>query len=144
MGELNESQRQYTLSVLSGVNRHIEAIEELLHVHRPRDISPAESTALKVFAADMHAEIFDLDRSFHLHRSEEPFSVRWAIDMHLQFASVELKELTRSKLTGYGTLDNQVYQDLKIQIDRLRLIIELQIEKQHAVSMTRIDRAVSV
>ncbi|MGH8284001.1 MAG: hypothetical protein ACRESE_09185, partial [Gammaproteobacteria bacterium] len=140
MGELNDSQKRYTLSVLSGVNRHLEVIEELLQAHKPlfgelhRDITPAESTTLKVFAANLRAEILDLDRSFHLQRSQDLLSMRWGVDTHLQFASVELQGLTRSKLAGYGALDDQAFQDLKIQIDRLRRIIELQIERLGAHS----------
>jgi len=135
MGELNDSQKRYTLSVLSGVNRHLDEIEELLQA-RPslfgdlnRDISPAESPALKAFAADLRAEILDLDRTFHLRRPQQPLSVRWGINTHLQFASVELQELSHSKLAGYGTLNDQAYRDLKIQVDRLRRLIELQIRK---------------
>jgi hypothetical protein len=135
MGELNDSQKRYTLSVLSGINRHLETIEELLRTHGPlfgklnRDITSAESTTLKAFASDLRAEILDLDRTFHLQRPQQPLSVRWGIDTHLQFASVELQELSRSKLAGFGALDDQAYRDLQIQIDRLRRIIELQIRK---------------
>ncbi|MGH8396956.1 MAG: hypothetical protein ACRETA_01745 [Gammaproteobacteria bacterium] len=142
MGELNDSQKRYTLSVLSGVDRHLEVIKELLQAHKPlfgelrRDITPVESTALKVFMTNLRAEILDLDQTFHLQSSKDPLSVRWGVDTHLQFASVELQGLTRSKLAGYGALDDQAYQDLKIQIDRLRRIIELQIEELgvHSVS----------
>lgn len=135
MGELNDSQKRYTLSVLSGINRHLESIEELLQARKPlfgelhRDVTPAESATLKAFTADLRAEILDLGRAFHLQRSQEPLSVRWGVDTHLQFATVELQELSHSKLAGYGALDDQAYQDLKIQIDRLRRMIELQAEK---------------
>lgn len=135
MGELNDNQKRYTLSVLSGINRHLEAIEELLQTPKllfeklHRDISPAESATLEAFTTGLREEILDLVRTFHLQRSQDPLSVRWSVDTHLQFAIVELQELSRSQLSGYGALDDQTYQDLKIQIDRLRRIIERQAEK---------------
>lgn len=135
MGELNDSQKRYTLSLLSGINQRLEAIEELLQMHSPlfgelkHDVTAAESAALKAFSIDMRAEILDLVRTFHLRRSQQPLSVHWGIDTHLQFALVDLQELSRAKLAGYGALDEQTFEDLNVQIDRLRRIIKLQIQK---------------
>lgn len=134
VGTLNDSQKRYTLSVLAGINRHLEEIVELLRVHPAlfgelrNDVTAAEAAAFQSFASELRAEIRDLDRTFHLQRPQEPLSVRWGVVTHLHFADVELQELSRAKLAGYGALDDQVYRNLKAHIEKLRELIGAQVK----------------
>ncbi|MGA9852234.1 MAG: hypothetical protein WBR15_04825 [Gammaproteobacteria bacterium] len=135
MGELNDNQKRYVLSVLSQVNHYLENIEELIHAKRTLlrdlqdDIVFVECTDLTAFIALMRAEILSIRDMFILKHISEAASARWGVSTNLEFASVELMELTKSKLTGYGPLDDKVFRDLKLQISRLQKMVSLQIKK---------------
>ncbi|MDE2273875.1 MAG: hypothetical protein KGL00_06715 [Gammaproteobacteria bacterium] len=132
MGEFNNSQKRYLLSVLSEINHHLEIIELLLQEKTPlfhplrADLAPAERTGLHAFIGTLRAEILAMSNNFNLHQCEQPLSVRWSIATHLEFAGVELQELTRSKLAGYGALDDNAYRSLRLQIDRVQQMLALQ------------------
>lgn len=135
LGEFNASQKRYLLSVLLEINHHLEIIEQLLQEKTPlfhpllADLAPGERKDLHAFIGTLRAEILAISNSCNLHQCEQPLSVRWSIGTHLEFAAVELQELTRSKLAGYGALDDSAYRNLQQQLDRLRRVIARQTGK---------------
>ncbi|HET7396358.1 MAG TPA: hypothetical protein VFK12_07950 [Gammaproteobacteria bacterium] len=135
MGELNESQKRYVSSVLSEINHYLENIEgltraqhSLLHVVKD-DISIVERAELAAFSRALRSEIEKIMDGLYPQHAEATISARWSIGTNLEFANVECLELTRSKLAGYGPLDEQAFQDLTLRINRLRQKIELQMAR---------------
>lgn len=135
MGELNDSQKRYLLSVLSEINHYLDDITELMLMEKPlfhdliADLAPAERADLIAFIGSLRAAILAISESFNLDHPLRSLSVRRNIGTNLEVASVELQELTHSKLTGYGALGDATYRDFQIQIDRLQRLQELRISK---------------
>ncbi|MGB9430286.1 MAG: hypothetical protein WCC11_10520 [Gammaproteobacteria bacterium] len=135
MGGLNDSQKRYVLSVLSEVGHYLDNIEGLMHAKKmlfrdlSDDLAPTERNDLAAFIQALRAEMLGMQDAFNLEHANAAASARWGVSTNLEFASVELMELTQSKLSGYGPLDEPVFMDLKIQLDRLQQLIDLQMQK---------------
>ncbi|MDE2071006.1 MAG: hypothetical protein KGJ04_07080 [Gammaproteobacteria bacterium] len=121
--------------MLSEINHHLEIIEQLLQektsLFQPllADLAPGERTDLQGFIGTLRAEIIAMSTGLNLHQREQPLSVRWSIGTHLEFAGVELQELTRAKPAGYGALDDGAYRNLRLQLDRLYQMLARQTGK---------------
>ncbi|MGH8311813.1 MAG: hypothetical protein ACRESI_03580 [Gammaproteobacteria bacterium] len=135
VGELNDNQKRYVLSVLSEVNHYLENIEGLMHAKESLfrdlrdDIAPVERANLTIFMQTLRDKMLNIRDAFKLEHAHEAASARWGVSTNLEFASVELLELTKSKLAGYGFLDDRTFQDLLVQINGLRQMVGSQMEK---------------
>jgi hypothetical protein len=118
MGKLNESQKRYVASVLSEINHYLENIEGLTHARHSLlhivkdDISITERAELGAFSRTLRSEIEGIINTLYPRHAGATVSARWSVGTNLEFANVECLELTRSKLAGYGPLDEQAFQDL--------------------------------
>jgi len=113
MEPLNPYQQRYLLSILSQVGQHLDSAERLLQ-------DPAEPAVMAEGLRHLRDELNVLRDDLAIQPADEAPSPRWQALTNLEFASVELQELSYSKLRGYGELDAQAYQQLKSRIDRLQ------------------------
>jgi hypothetical protein len=133
MDALNNSQKRCVLSILTEVDHCLAKAEALIHAqpsafhNLQNDVAPAEGRELRAFMQTLRNHMLNIKRTFDLQNPRLLDSARWSIRTNLEFAVVELLELTQSKLCGYGPLNEQTFQILKAQIDKMRYMLEQQI-----------------
>ncbi|MGH8400415.1 MAG: hypothetical protein ACRESU_04860 [Gammaproteobacteria bacterium] len=126
MSTLNDYQQRYVISILAQVSHHLDNIEGLLHSQRAdfsdfkQDIDLSEHAALSASIQELRTEMNSIRGSLRKRATTEETSTRWLVITNLEFASVELQELTRSRLAGYGDLDQTAYLQLKERVDALQ------------------------
>lgn len=122
MTELNDSQKRYLASTLGTIGAYLKNVEELLE----QGIDPDERARFTAFIRNFRAEEQALRNQFAL-PGPEGVARRWSIYTHLEFMTVELMELTYSKLAGYGPLDDDTFLLLNDRIDQLMALVRGQI-----------------
>lgn len=122
MAGLNDNQKRYLSSTLGTIGAYLKNIEDLLE----EGIEPGERARLNAFMQAFRAETEALNKQFAL-PGPQGIARRWSIYTHLEFMSVELMELTRSKLAGYGPLDDDTFMQLNDHIDRFMQLVREQI-----------------
>ncbi|HEX5340200.1 MAG TPA: hypothetical protein VFX47_04915 [Gammaproteobacteria bacterium] len=126
MSTLNDYQQRYVISILAQVSHHLDNIESLVRgghadlTDVKQDIDQSEYTGLSASIQELRAEMDSIRGGLQKRATTEEASARWLVITNLEFASVELQELTRSRLAGYGDLDQAVYQKLKVRLDALQ------------------------
>lgn len=134
MNTLNEYQQRYVMSILSQVDHHLDNVETLTHSlsadpgHAAKNLDPSEARMLFTSLHKLRAELNEVRDSMQVHASRENPSNRWLVITNLEFASVELQELTRAKLAGYGELDQAAFEALKTRIDGLQDMLTQQLK----------------
>ena len=122
MPELNDSQKRYLSSILATIDAYLKNIGDLVQ----DGVQPVEQTRLTAFMREFRIEAEELRKQFTL-PGPEGIARRWSIYTHLEFINVELMELTRSKLAGYGPLDDDTFLLLNDRIDQLMQMVRKQI-----------------
>lgn len=128
---LNSNQSRYLTSVLCEVRRHLDTVEAIVERTSPLaeeytpDLAAQESAALRARIAQVRTEIDGLLRDFGLAPCVEKISARWGVRTHLTLAQVECEELSRSKLRGYGPLDEQTFAALSARVRALHAMLGL-------------------
>ncbi|MGH8370824.1 MAG: hypothetical protein ACRESC_07565 [Gammaproteobacteria bacterium] len=126
MSTLNDYQQRYVISILAQVSHHLDNIGGLLRSQRgdlsgsKQDIDRSEHAALSASIQELRTEMNSIRGSLRKRATIEETSTRWLVITNLEFASVALQELTRSRLAGYGDLDQTAYLQLKERVDALQ------------------------
>lgn len=130
VGTLNASQRRYVRSILESVNAYLEQIDRFKssrdsNLEKERGFSEGELEELAHFSHELQTRVTNMVAEFHLEGGEHGDfpSARWNIITRLEFMSVELAELSKRKLAGYGPLDDDAFGLLTERIDELQIMI---------------------
>jgi GTP-binding protein EngB required for normal cell division len=131
MAILNEAQNRTILSGFLDIHRRMADLEPLLQPgerpsvfsERVNDLSPTEARVIQDYFARIRTAMLghlkDLEIPLDIRRT----SVRWAIQIALNFISIAVAELGPSKLRGYGELSQEARaQVTKICEDLDRLV----------------------
>lgn len=134
MSELNDSQKRYVRSIFGEINRYLENIEALLRPQNPScnsvmaDICSDERAHLESFTRTVRAGLAGISQRISVAGPEAPVSARWGVLTNIEFMNVELMELTRAKLAGYGRLDELAFKELHAAVASVHAMIMHQLE----------------
>lgn len=123
----NHNQARYIRAVLGGLRKHLDHIESVVENRHPDegdynwDLSPEDVKAYRQDLADLRSLIDTIIAEFAIPPVESRFSGNWAITTSLDFAEVDLEELTFRKLTGYGPgLDKEFFNSFDARVREMR------------------------
>ncbi|MGH8280102.1 MAG: hypothetical protein ACRETQ_11160 [Gammaproteobacteria bacterium] len=121
------------LSILAQVDQYLGKVEALINTRSSAfrnirdDLDDAERVGLSTFTHELRAGLLDIKRSLGLQNPRAAESARWVIRTNLEFAVVELLELTQTKLSGYGAVDAQAFAELDQKTHAARAQLEARI-----------------
>ena len=123
----NANQARYVRAVLGGLRKHLDHIESVVENRHPDegdyrwDLSPEDVASYRLAIAGLRGLIDEIISEFAIPPVESRFSGNWAITTSLDFAEVDLEELTFRKLTGYGPgMDKEFYDRFDERIREVR------------------------
>jgi hypothetical protein len=124
---LNPSQQRYLTAVMAEVEKHLAGIEAA--AQPGVSLSEAESIELHRFVTETRAQLAKLKQEFIRLPEHRMVTPRWQVHTRLEFALVEILELTSKKLRGYGALDDASFTQFMGQIAPLQTRLEALIKK---------------
>ncbi|MDE2235137.1 MAG: hypothetical protein KGL13_08735 [Gammaproteobacteria bacterium] len=133
MVSLNASQRRYLRSILDSVGTHLAQITQIASLEEAgetnsRGFSRSDVECLTAFSRELRTRMDRLIAEFRLDhdKADRLPSKRWNVVTRLEFMSVELAELSRKKLSGFGPLDDAAFRSIMHRLNELQVLIDRQ------------------